>query len=86
MVELDLLTQLGSLIKHDQINEPELDCGCFSSHLSYLILHKGLKLCDDFNYVFIPICFLPGGFVSISVVTAEEMKSHRVEVWLNVGV
>lgn len=36
MVELDLLTQLGSLIKHDQINEPELNCGCFSPITSLL--------------------------------------------------
>lgn len=33
MVELDLLPQLGSLIKHDHLNEPELNYGCFSSHL-----------------------------------------------------
>ncbi len=29
MFELDLLTQRGSLIKHYQINETELSCGCF---------------------------------------------------------
>lgn len=29
MFELDLLTQRGSLIKHDQINEIELSCSHF---------------------------------------------------------
>lgn len=36
MLELDLLTQLDSLIRRDHLNEPELNYGCFSSHLSCL--------------------------------------------------
>lgn len=40
MIELDLLTQLGSLIKHDQINEPELNRGCFSQHISLVVTQR----------------------------------------------
>lgn len=46
MLELDLLTQLDSLIKRDHLNEPELNYGCFSSHLSH---RRRPKLWDLFN-------------------------------------
>lgn len=52
MLELDLLTQLDSLIKRDHLNEPELNYGWFSSHLSCLSHRRRTKLWDLFNYVF----------------------------------
>lgn len=80
MVELDLLTQLGSLIKRDQINEPELNCGCFFSHHISLVVTKGPKPCDDFNHVLRKKCSFS---VCIPAVTASEMKSRGAEVRLN---
>lgn len=52
MLELDLLTQLDSLIKRDHLNEPELNYGCFSSHLSCLSHRRPPKLWDLFNSAF----------------------------------
>lgn len=43
MLELDLLTQRGSLIKHYQINEIELSCACFLSQ-GNLVSRQGFRL------------------------------------------
>lgn len=75
MVELDLLTQLGSLIKHDHRNEPEFNCGCFSSRLSCL----GVVAVAQSRAIFLNDLFLRRRYVHV-----EGEKSHGVEAWLNV--
>lgn len=84
MLELDLLTQLGSLIKHDHLNEPELNCGCVSSRLSCL----GVIAVAQSRGIFLSYVFVRRRYVHVCIRVVRSdgeggEKSHGVEAWLN---